>query len=1047
MTITRLVRRLSVPLLAALVLAGTGARSAAKPERPQKRSSGNEITLSNGTGDGSVTAVVDPYGAIGSLRYDPSGLAGPTETMYESFSWFSGPGQTGGGHGAILDSDHLSGAAVVSASLTQAVTQFDVGQVHFRLVQEILPNAGSGSTLRQTYQITNNTGAATAFDMIRYADSDLDYDGKAEDNGGVSGDGQSLFQYDAKDNPVTLSTFLGIDLNNSANIGYRIASAPFTSVLETQGRAALTKTMTGPTGPADVDGDGLADKPYDMNLLLGETFTAAPGATVTFVTNTTLGDGSPGTNPRVFSVYPARGGNVGTVSTRVIGTSYATGAATVKLVANGQPDIVGVYSTATSGRVINATFNLQNAEPGVRDVVVSFSNGKTVRRDAGFSVEAGGGEQIWTDVIGPSRVRANQPSQFSVVVGNRGNVDAKLVPIFIVGIPKRATFQLGFQLNPPPDFAYDPQPPSIDFSQVPAVYSNDTEYVIPVVVGLLPPGATRTFDINDLRIPGGVAFDFQVYAGGPLYDGPIGAPGATPVLHRSNFGSAACINDLIGVGLSGLGFIPGLGCGANFALYQLGLFQTTAGFVISGHNTTGADAAMGVGQILVGQASLVAGCLGASNPISLGINIVSLGMSLYSAAKDCLGDPNSTKVQSVASYDPNEIDGSQGAGPEHYVNGREPLRYTVMFENKKEATAPAHEVNVTLQLDPAKLDFNTFSLGQVAIGDKRVLPPPGLSYFITDVDLRPARNVIAHVEAGLDKNTGLITWRFTSINPATGQPVTDPSEGILPPNVNAPEGEGRVLFTIKPNASAGSGTEIRERARIIFDANAPIDTNEYLNTLDNAAPDSQVAPLPATQPTRFTVNWAGADTGSGIRDYDVFVSDNGGAFLAWQARTTATSATFEGQNGHLYGFYSVAHDYTSNDESAPSAPDAVTTATCSGSAPAVTGQVAVTRNGFHYNHDTGVYAQTLSLKNTGATPLAAPLTLVLDNLSANASLANGLGNTTCSTPLGSPFLNANLGAGGALKPGDSAIVTLEFSNRTNDGITYTARLLSGEGSR
>jgi hypothetical protein len=69
-----------------------------------------------------------------------------------------------------------------------------------------------------------------------------------------------------------------------------------------------------------------------------------------------------------------------------------------------------------------------------------------------------------------------------------------------------------------------------------------------------------------------------------------------------------------------------------------------------------------------------------------------------------------------------------------------------------------------------------------------------------------------------------------------------------------------------------------------------------------------VGPLPATEPSpNFTVNWSGSDgKGSGIAGYNVYVSDNGGAYTLWQSDTTNTSATYSGQISHTYSFYSVA---------------------------------------------------------------------------------------------------------------------------------------------
>jgi hypothetical protein len=92
-------------------------------------------------------------------------------------------------------------------------------------------------------------------------------------------------------------------------------------------------------------------------------------------------------------------------------------------------------------------------------------------------------------------------------------------------------------------------------------------------------------------------------------------------------------------------------------------------------------------------------------------------------------------------------------------------------------------------------------------------------------------------------------------------------------------------------------------------------------------PTSNVATLPAAvSSTSFTVSWSGANgaDGSSIASYDIFVSDNGGPFSAFQKGTTATSATFTGINGHTYGFFSVATDGVGNRQPTPAAAQTTT---------------------------------------------------------------------------------------------------------------------------
>ena len=243
--------------------------------------------------------------------------------------------------------------------------------------------------------------------------------------------------------------------------------------------------------------------------------------------------------------------------------------------------------------------------------------------------------------------------------------------------------------------------------------------------------------------------------------------------------------------------------------------------------------------------------------------------------------------------DPNEKDGPAGFGTAGFLTGADTFPYAIYFENKDTAALPAQDVVVTDQLDPNLVDLNTFSFGPVSFSNRHVTPPLGQTQFVTQVDLRPEKPLVLRITGKLDAATGLLTWRFNSLDPVTGGEPQDPQTGFLPPNKNSPEGQGAILFTVKPKTALATGTEMRNKARIVFDVNTPIDTNEHLNTIDNSRPTSRVASLAATQPLHsFEVNWSGTDTGSGISGYNVVVSENGGPFTFWQIGTTATSAIF-----------------------------------------------------------------------------------------------------------------------------------------------------------
>src|SRR5262249_39651177 len=87
---------------------------------------------------------------------------------------------------------------------------------------------------------------------------------------------------------------------------------------------------------------------------------------------------------------------------------------------------------------------------------------------------------------------------------------------------------------------------------------------------------------------------------------------------------------------------------------------------------------------------------------------------------------------------------------------------------------------------------------------------------------------------------------------------------------------------------------------------------------DKTPPASQVNAFKATTQDSedLHLTWSGDDgiTGSGIANYDIFVSDNGAAYKAFLSKTSATSGTFVGTYGHSYRFYSVARDTAGNVE-------------------------------------------------------------------------------------------------------------------------------------
>lgn len=415
---------------------------------------------------------------------------------------------------------------------------------------------------------------------------------------------------------------------------------------------------------------------------------------------------------------------------------------------------------------------------------------------------------------------------------------------------------------------------------------------------------------------------------------------------------------------------------------------------------------------------------------------------------DSSGGPVTTlPISPVGSLDPNEKVGSTGFGLPRFVAGSVATSYAVFFENKPTATAPAVDVVVNDVLQKDSLDLSTVQLGSINFGKTVITPPtvPLLSGgpFSTTVDLRPETNLLVKIQSTLDAETGLLKWTFNSLDPATGKPPDDPLARFRPPG-----GQGVVFFSVLSKASVPSETAVKNKASIVFDTNLPLETNEWSNLIDKTLPQSSVSSLAATQRTSaFPVKWQGTDSGSGVGSYTIYVADDSGPFTTWLSETAAIQGTFIGQPNHTYSFFSVARDNVANTEKMKTVGEATTKVILGSCATNAAPSLTIVRSGFRFSNATQRFVQTAVIRNTGSTPVAGPLSLVLDALSANAALFNRTGLTSCASPTGSPYLDALTSAGASILPGQTVTLTLEFTNPTNQPINYTTRILAGSGIR
>jgi RHS repeat-associated protein len=307
---------------------------------------------------------------------------------------------------------------------------------------------------------------------------------------------------------------------------------------------------------------------------------------------------------------------------------------------------------------------------------------------------------------------------------------------------------------------------------------------------------------------------------------------------------------------------------------------------------------------------------------------------------------NQLLIEIGRSRDPNDKLGPSGYDGAAYLPADGTLAYQIRFENQPSATAPAQRVIVADILNP-NLDLSTLELTEIAFANQALAIPAGLNHYETRLAfvvtnqtliplgdasasalaLPPTNTILVEVDAHFDVATRRLTLSLTSIDPFTGWYPENPLLGLLYPNNTNHIGEGGLSYLVRAKSNLVSGTIITNRANIVFDYNDPILTPLVLNTIDSAAPSGAVMVLGATNISPFLVQWSGSDEpgGSGIASYDVYVSEDGTNYFLWLARTTTTSALFNGGAGHTYHFYSVAHDNVGHAEAAPLMPDAHTT--------------------------------------------------------------------------------------------------------------------------
>lgn len=620
--------------------------------------------------------------------------------------------------------------------------------------------------------------------------------------------------------------------------------------------------------------------------------------------------------PGIEKVTPGRIANTGWHRLKVTG-GFPFTSGTVKFIRNGQPDLLPDTVFFVSPGLLHINLTPDSAVTGYWDLVVSSGAFQDTLFNA-ILLEQPDTGNIEVRILGSRASLVNYFWPFKVMVSNHGNQTEIGVPIYLTVSPDADVTVQYRELNDSISLAV------IDslghFRYLTDTVAGDSVKFAALVLPLLSPGEST---IINMLIRSAVLGPktLTAQAGPSLFSGQeLLDMGLQRAMSSCNF-----LPKCVQCAMDFLGFIPGVGCVSGAA--NLGC---SVGNALNGNEGGGAMDVIGA---ISGTLLSCAGPLGmmknVGSAVAAAAEVADLAGNVNGITDDC-GGPKGCKPYNednwtwpnAGALDPNMISGPIGFTPENYVSREETMHFMIHFENADTATAPAREVTIYDTLDASVFDISTFQFTAFSFGDSSYPLEIQDQLFIKDIDLRPTRNIILRVSGSLDTMTHVVEWKFQSFDTLTYGLTNDVMSGFLPPNTIRPQGEGYVTYSIKPYATLSHLQPINSRADILFDANAPMSTNIFLNTVDTVSPSSQVNNNPVMMPdSTFLLTWNGTDAHAGVNAYDVFVSINDSAYIQLFQSTRKTWARLTGNTGYKYEFYSVATDYAGNREQPPVDPE------------------------------------------------------------------------------------------------------------------------------
>jgi ligand-binding sensor domain-containing protein len=265
----------------------------------------------------------------------------------------------------------------------------------------------------------------------------------------------------------------------------------------------------------------------------------------------------------------------------------------------------------------------------------------------------------------------------------------------------------------------------------------------------------------------------------------------------------------------------------------------------------------------------------------------------------------------------NSIEGGKIKGPigftsDRYIGNGTNLKYGIEYENLLRDTVGS--MVFKQQLDTSVFDLSTFGFSNYGMGDTIFQHFNGDDDFIAfDHDLRPRKNTILRHIASIDRVKGIVEWYFNSLDPNTYEPIAHKKQGFLPPNDSTGKGLGFVEYYIESKSDLAHKTKIKSTADIKIDTSTTITTPSWINTIDDKKPTSTLKGR-SLNDTTFQVIFSGSDLGSGVRFYDLYVSENKPTYRLLASNLKRDTINVIVKKGVKYNFFSQARDNVGNWE-------------------------------------------------------------------------------------------------------------------------------------